>query len=118
MKSTLKTSLLFFVFMAFAAVDVKNPAPGLFSTSICDPVLGCTVKGIIGSVVSLLLGLSGLIAMLFIIIGGYQYLTSGANEELAKTGKKTLTNAIIGLVIIIMSYVIIYITLGTLGVTK
>lgn len=49
----------------------------------------------------------GLIAVFFIIWGGFQYITSGANEELAESGKKTLRNGIIGLVVIILSYVIV-----------
>jgi type IV secretory pathway VirB2 component (pilin) len=61
-----------------------------------------------------LLPFAGIIAVLFIIIGGYQYIFSGANEDLAEKGKKTLTNAVIGLVIIILSYVIVRIVARTL----
>lgn len=64
-----------------------------------------------------LLPLAGIIAVFFIIIGGYQYMFSGANEGLAEKGKHTLTNAVIGLVIIILSYVIIRIVATTLGAT-
>lgn len=64
-----------------------------------------------------LLPLAGIIAVAFIIIGGYQYIFSGANEEMAEKGKKTLTNAVIGLVIIILSYVIVRIVARTLGAT-
>ncbi len=58
-------------------------------------------------VIRILLGVAGIIAVLFIIIGGFQYITSGANEEMAESGKKTLQNAIVGLIIIILSYVIV-----------
>src|ERR1051326_9483449 len=55
----------------------------------------------------LLLLVAGAVAVLFVIIGGYQYMTSGGNEESAEKGRKTVTNAIIGVVIIILSYVIV-----------
>ena len=58
-------------------------------------------------ITNILLPLAGLIAVFFLIIGGYQYMTSAGNEELAERGKRTLQNAIIGLVIIILSYAIV-----------
>ncbi len=69
---------------------------------------------ILGIINDYLLPLAGLIAVVFIIIGGYQYIFSGANEDLAEKGKKTLTNAIIGLVIVILSYVIVRVIATTL----
>lgn len=93
------------------ALAVANPASGFFVT----PGGATTAKGLISFAISTLLGLLGLVSMLFIIIGGYQYVMSGANEDLAEKGKKTLTNAIIGLVIAILSYVILRIVVGTLG---
>ena len=42
-----------------------------------------------------------------IIIGGYWYLTSAGNAETAEKGKTAVVNAIIGIVIILMSYAII-----------
>ncbi len=66
-----------------------------------------TVPELIARVVSMLLFITGGIAVLFLIIGGYWYITSGGNEEQAEKGKKTLVNAIIGVVIVVMSYVIV-----------
>ena len=63
----------------------------------------------------ILLPIAGLVAVLFIIIGGFQYITSRGNEEQAETGKKTLTNAIIGLVIVICAYVIVVVVINALA---
>jgi hypothetical protein len=72
---------------------------------------GLTSKKTLGEVmlyvIRALLTLGGVIAVLFIIIGGFQYITSSGNDEAAEKGKKTLINAVIGLVIIIMSFVIV-----------
>lgn len=62
-----------------------------------------------------ILVVAGVLAILFLIIGGVQYLASGANEEWAEAGKKGLTNAIIGLVIIILSYILITVINNALG---
>lgn len=85
---------------------ICNPAPDLFSTSFC-PVTPCTVQQITASIVKLLLGLSGLVAMGFIVFGGFQIVTARGNEDAVKNGRKTLTNAIIGLVIMLFSYLIV-----------
>ena len=46
---------------------------------------------------------------LFLIIGAFRYLTSSGNEEAAEAAKKMMTNAVVGLIIIIMSFAMIYI---------
>jgi amino acid transporter len=87
-----------------AGPAVKNPAPDLFPNPFgTNP----TVESIIYGVINILLSFAFAIAVLFLIIGGYQYMSSGVNAGLAEKGKKTLTNAIIGIVIIVASYTII-----------
>ena len=66
-----------------------------------------SVNGLIKTVINWLLGIAFGIAVLFLIIGGFWYITSAGNEETAEKGKATAINAIIGIVIIILSYVII-----------
>ncbi len=59
------------------------------------------------NVIEIMLLFAGAIAVVFVIIGGYQYITSGGNEETAEKGRQTLTNAIIGVIVIVLSYTII-----------
>jgi uncharacterized membrane protein YwzB len=66
-----------------------------------------SVNGLIKTVINWLLGIAFGVAVLFLIIGGFWYITSAGNEETAEKGKGTAINAIIGIVIIILSYVII-----------
>ncbi|HYV33379.1 MAG TPA: hypothetical protein VE973_00830, partial [Candidatus Limnocylindria bacterium] len=79
----------------------------------CVPGLRCpgpgtsTVNGLIVTIIGWLLSISFGLAVLFLIIGGFRYITSAGNEESAEAGKKTIINAIIGIVIIILSYVIV-----------
>jgi hypothetical protein len=91
---------------------VCNPAPGLFSTSFCKDDAKCEFADILSSVIQLFLGLCGLIALGYIILGGYELITAQGNDKSVESGKKTLTNAIIGLVIIILSYVIVSIVIN------
>jgi len=68
---------------------------------------GTDINGLIRTVISWLLGIAFGIAVLFLIIGGFWYITSAGNEETAEKGKSTAINAIIGIVIIILSYVVV-----------
>lgn len=71
-------------------------------------VLGAnTVVGVIAVIIKLMLFVAGALAVLFVVIGGIMYLTSAGNEEQAAKGRKTVTNALIGIIIIILSYVVV-----------
>lgn len=56
------------------------------------------------SIVSLLLGFLGIIAIIIILYGGFVWLTSAGNEEKVGQAKKIITAGVIGLVIIFIAY--------------
>lgn len=94
---------------AFAANDVKTglgQIGGLFPT-INGLDENSTVGGMFVYVIKIVLALAFVLAIIFVIYGGYQYITSGGNEEQATTGRRTVTYAVIGIIIIILSFVII-----------
>lgn len=89
-------------------------------TSILNGINGQTatiedVITLIGNIRNLALGFVGALCVLMIIWGGVQYLTSFGNDEKAAAGKKTLTWAIVGLIIVILAATIIQIVLNILG---
>ncbi len=79
----------------------------------CDPTTGLNcaagtdINSLIRTIINWLLGIAFAVAVLFLIIGGFQYIVSAGNEEAAEKGKSTAVNALIGVVIIILSYVIV-----------
>lgn len=81
----------------------------------CDE--GCVagfVWTIVGNVVYDLMLIVGTVAVGFIIYGGYLFITSEGDPSKASKAKKTLTGAIIGLVIAILATVIINTIIGIL----
>lgn len=62
---------------------------------------------LIGKIINIMLFISGAVAVLFVVIGGFMYLTSAGNEEQAGKGRKTIEYALIGLVIMILAYVVV-----------
>ena len=98
-------------FVAWAADPIQTGLGGIQDQFPRSGIAGTTSLtgrgGLIAVVISTMLLIAGAIAVVFVIIGGYQYLTSAGNEESAEKGKKTLINAIIGIVVIILAYAII-----------
>lgn len=58
------------------------------------------------TVITWILVATGAAAVLMLIIGGFRYITSAGNEKQADAAKETLTNAIMGLVFVLLAYVI------------
>jgi hypothetical protein len=61
---------------------------------------------IIGRVISVMLGLLGIVFVVLVVYAGFLYLTSNGEEGNVKKAKKLLTQAIIGLIIIVSAYAI------------
>ena len=55
------------------------------------------------------------LALLFVIIGGIKYITSQGDEGKATEARNTITNAVIGAVVIIAFRVLINLALSILG---
>ena len=68
---------------------------------------GRDIKTLLVDIVRYLLSFLGLLAVVVIIYAGWLWMSSGGNQYQLEKAKKTLTNAVIGLVIIVFSFVIV-----------
>lgn len=57
-------------------------------------------------IIKYVLSFLGVIFLILIIIGGYQWMTAGGNEEIIKKARARIINAVIGLAIILLAYTI------------
>jgi len=71
---------------------------------------------LVGKVVGIILLVAGIIAFLYLLYGGIQYMTAGGDAEKATAARTTILNAVIGIIIIVISYSIV-IYLRTLFLT-
>ena len=71
-------------------------------------------KSSILNITNWLLGFVTMIAVLVIVWGGISYLTSAGDEDKAKTGKKTLTYALLGLVVTGIAYALVNVIVETI----
>jgi len=97
------------------AASAQLTAPDRGSTNLPDLTGSQGLKGLLMSIINIALLFAGLIAVLFLIIGGYRYIVSAGNEEAAEKAKKTIQNAIIGLVVIILSYTLVTVIFRSLS---
>ena len=77
--------------------------------------LGAWLTRIALNIVQILLYVVGYVAIGYIIFGGFKYMTQGDNASGTAAARKTIQNAVIGLVLSIMSVAIVKFVAGTIG---
>jgi hypothetical protein len=92
--------------------------PKATSSIIGDIPVYCSAADLLIPLINYSLGIAGTVTVLFLIVGGFWYLTSAGNEEQTEKGKKTLLNSVIGLVVIILAYTIVRVVSSTLTLGK
>jgi len=112
-----KNKLLKIIVLAFSFPMLASAQQGLHQLPPTGGVANVSgsVEEIILRYINIALSIVAVLVVAFLIYGGFLYITSGGNEESAERGKKVITNAIIGLVIIIFSFVIVNVIINTLA---
>lgn len=78
---------------------------------------GC-IPQVIGQVVSAGLGILGALFLILVMYGGAQYMLAGGDMKKVESAKNTITNAIIGMLVVAASYAIATFVINTVsGVT-
>jgi len=67
---------------------------------------------IIGRIINIALGFVGVVLLIIMLYSGYEYMTAGGNAEKVQNATKRIRNAIIGLLIIFLSFAIVNFILG------
>lgn len=80
--------------------DANGTEVGQIATLSCIPL-------VFQNLINWALGLAGVTALVFIMLAGYKWITSNGDPKQAEGAKQTLTFAIIGLVLILVSFFII-----------
>jgi len=72
------------------------------------------LQSIVGKIIRGFLGLLGTVFVVLVLYAGYLWMTAQGNEEQITKAKKLITNATIGLIIIILAYAITNFVLNSL----
>lgn len=68
-----------------------------------------SVASIFRLIINWALAIAFIAAVVMLIYGGFLYITSAGNADNAKKGQTTIVNSLIGIVIIVLSYIIVQI---------
>lgn len=89
---------------------IDSPTPDTYATT--QGVINKIVEGI-----NFFIGFSALFAVILIIVGGVKYITAGGDDEKIKQGSGTITNAIIGFVIVLIASLIVKTVISLVNTT-
>lgn len=88
--------------------------------SVTNPFTGwggnLTLQSVIAKLINIAFMAAGLVAVIYLIIGGFRYVTSSGNAEAIEGAKATILNAIIGLIVIFISFLLVNYILGALHI--
>lgn len=70
------------------------------------PVQLVDLQEIFKNVVNVILGFAGIAFFVLLLIGGFKYIISGGDPKAIEGAKKTITYAVGGLLVIILSYLV------------
>ena len=105
-------ALTFLSFGLPAHAQLSNDVNGVAGTFNLPS--GNNLAATVGLIINWFLALVGITAVIFIIYGGLQYITSQGDEKKAETGKRVIIYAVIGLVVIGISAVVVNFVLGAI----
>lgn len=120
-KFLLKLLALFLSLPAQAGLSLSLPSP----VYAADWGAGCaeggvaTIKGLecaFSNFISVILAFAGIILFLMLVAGGFRYLVSGGDPKAVESARGTLTQAIVGLVVLVLAFLILKLIEAITGV--
>lgn len=119
-----KKTVIFFIasIVAILPITVSAALPTLVppcarEATLGAPPLSCFLElGV--NITNWILGVTGSLALLFFIYGGFLFLTSAGKEQQITKGKEILTQAAIGIIIIFGAYIGVKFIVSALGASK
>lgn len=97
----LSVALLAVPAVAAAQIDVDSDYGTTFGLGTSD------LESTVIKIVQWLLGFLGLIAVIFILYGGFVWMTAAGNEEKVSKAKKIIGAAAIGLIVVLVAWAIV-----------
>lgn len=106
---------------AFAAPCTSDPTVGTAADgALCAQANGTpstifATGGVFSIIANVLIFLVGAIAVIYLIIGGLRYVTSGGDAKAVSAAKDTILYAVIGIVVAVVSYALVSFVLSSLA---
>lgn len=110
--------------------DCSEPNPNACANNICNCICvsekiksasGCggtaeaDVKNVVQNILNSIILVLGLVAVVFVVIGGIGYMTSAGDAGKMKKAKDTILYACIGLIVTVLSFAIVNFAIGIIN---
>ena len=93
-----------FALSGFESINLSGPA------KISDLVI------VIQNIISILAPIAAVAFLIMLIVGGFQFLTSGGDPKAVAGARTTLTYAVIGIILVVVSWLILLVIKNITGV--
>jgi hypothetical protein len=101
---------------AFAAnADPITPAGNIASNNPGAANIQSLLSSVGGRVLDIVFLIAGVLAVIYLVYNGIQYITSAGNADKVKAARSGIINAVIGIIIIAAAYYIINFAIGLAG---
>lgn len=123
LSKTLKQSLVviglmtvgLMVFQMFSGIALAGSAGEFIGPESNVVGTSGSLRDLVLKIVNFFLGFLGLLAVIMVIYGGFLYISSAGNDEKVGQAKKILLYAVLGIVVIVVSFALVNTLLKGLG---
>jgi hypothetical protein len=109
------------------AAHAANPAVGQIQCGVnaaasepdcsSSPGSGSELNSLLKKIINIISLLVGALAVIMLIVGGFRYVTSAGNDSGVAAAKKTITYALVGIVIVAISQTVVHFVLNNVTTT-
>lgn len=92
-----------------------KPLPSSYDPGENITSAGKTLTDIFSNTLGVFTIVGGLMFILYFVLGGISWISSGGEQDKVEKAKKQMTNGVIGLIIVVTAYGIIFIVSAVLG---
>ena len=117
------------ILTSIAALSVLGFTPAANAVDVCSQggvsaevkkAAGCSgstdIASVIQTILNSVIAICGIIAVIFIVIGGIKYMTSSGDSGKVKQARDTILYAVIGLIVCALAFAIVNFVIG--GILK
>lgn len=102
-------------YLALATMAVAQPIPINLPTNLGGIAADTPLNTVISNVLKIVFAIAALAVLFMLVIGSFQWITSGGDKEAVGKARGRITNALIGLAILALAVFIVTIVARILG---
>ncbi len=101
--------ILTFLFAGISSVVAQTDQVGITTANVNFQTLqDITPSQYVRTILNSLLGIAGVASLIFLLIGGIRWVTSGGDKDVAEKARKIIANALLGLILVFSIYAIFF----------